>query len=98
MREDRWKRLEAWPAPVSRTEKLYLGALPFRDSSWAAPSLCRAASIPETASPLSLIHIFNGLDLDLNYGETLGLVGETGAGKTTTALSVIQLLPEGIGF
>lgn len=37
-------------------------------------------------------------DLDLNYGETLGLVGETGAGKTTTALSVIQLLPEGIGF
>ena len=26
------------------------------------------------------------------------LTGETGAGKTTTALSVIQLLPEGIGF
>lgn len=25
MREDRWKTLEAWPAPVSRTEKLYLG-------------------------------------------------------------------------
>lgn len=25
MREDRWKTLEAWPAPVSRIEKLYLG-------------------------------------------------------------------------
>ena len=33
------------------------------------------------------------LNLQLGYGETLGLVGETGAGKTTTALSVLRLLP-----
>ena len=33
------------------------------------------------------------LDLELGYGETLGLVGETGAGKTTAALSVLRLLP-----
>lgn len=40
----------------------------------------------------------NGLDLTLNIGETLGLVGETGAGKTTTALSIMKLLPERIGL
>ena len=39
----------------------------------------------------------NGIDLDVNEGETLGLVGETGAGKTTTALSVLKLLPERTG-
>jgi peptide/nickel transport system ATP-binding protein len=39
----------------------------------------------------------NGLNLDISRGETLGLVGETGAGKTTTALSVLKLLPERTG-
>lgn len=39
----------------------------------------------------------NGLTLSLDSGETLGLVGETGAGKTTTALSVMRLLPEPVG-
>jgi len=39
----------------------------------------------------------NGLDLSVRRGETLGLVGETGAGKTTTALSVLKLLPERVG-
>ena len=36
----------------------------------------------------------NGVNLTLSKGETLGLVGETGAGKTTTALSIMGLLPE----
>lgn len=36
----------------------------------------------------------NGIDFNLNKGEILGLVGETGAGKTTTALSIMGLLPK----
>lgn len=45
-----------------------------------------------------VVYAVNGLDLILNKGETFGLVGETGAGKTTTCLSVLRLLPEGVGY
>ena len=40
-----------------------------------------------------IVRAINGIDLTINRGETLGLVGETGAGKTTTALSIMGLLP-----
>ena len=36
----------------------------------------------------------DGVSFFLNNGESIGLVGESGCGKTTTALSVIKLLPE----
>lgn len=52
----------------------------------------------EYETEISTVYAVNGLDLELNCGETLGLVGETGAGKTTTAMSIIRLLPAGIGF
>lgn len=38
------------------------------------------------------VHAVEGLNLELAPGETLGFVGETGAGKTTTALSILQLI------
>ncbi|MCX7788325.1 MAG: ABC transporter ATP-binding protein [Spirochaetes bacterium] len=41
-----------------------------------------------------VIHAVNGISLDLEEGESLGLVGETGAGKTTLALSILGLLPK----
>lgn len=40
------------------------------------------------------VHAVNGLNLALERGTTLGLVGETGAGKTTTALGIMRLIPE----
>lgn len=40
----------------------------------------------------AVINAINGLDIKLESGHTLGLVGETGAGKTTTALSIMGLL------
>jgi peptide/nickel transport system ATP-binding protein len=40
-----------------------------------------------------LVVAVDKLNLQLRRGETLGLVGETGAGKTTTALSIMQLVP-----
>ena len=39
------------------------------------------------------VHAVNGLDLHVSEGEALGFVGETGAGKTTTALSILRILP-----
>jgi len=36
----------------------------------------------------------NNLSVVLGKGETLGIVGETGAGKTTTALSIMRLIPD----
>ena len=38
------------------------------------------------------VHALNGLSLTLREGETLGLVGETGAGKTTLARSIMGLI------
>ncbi len=39
------------------------------------------------------VRAVNGITFDVAKGETIGLVGETGAGKTTTALSILNLVP-----
>jgi peptide/nickel transport system ATP-binding protein len=39
------------------------------------------------------VYAVNGLNIEIEKRHTLGLVGETGAGKTTTALSILNLVP-----
>ena len=46
---------------------------------------------------LETVYAVNGISFKLEKGQTLGLVGETGAGKSTTALSLLRLLPERTG-
>ena len=44
------------------------------------------------------VYALSGVDISVEKGRTLGLVGETGAGKTTLALSIMRLLPDRVGF
>ena len=46
---------------------------------------------------LETVYAVNGVTFSLEKGATLGLVGETGAGKTTLALTLMRLLPERTG-
>ena len=41
-----------------------------------------------------IVHAVNGVSFDIAKGQTMGLVGETGAGKTTIAKSILRVLPD----
>jgi peptide/nickel transport system ATP-binding protein len=43
----------------------------------------------------SVVHAVDGVSLQVEAGETIGIVGESGCGKTMTALSIMSLLPTG---
>jgi len=45
----------------------------------------------------AVVYAVNDFNISLKRGEARGLVGETGAGKTTLALSILRLLPEKVG-
>ncbi len=45
-------------------------------------------------TPQGMLPAVDGVDLDLHAGETLGVVGESGCGKTVTALSILRLIPD----
>lgn len=51
----------------------------------------------EFVTERAVVHALNGVNLTIYKGESLGLVGEAGAGKTTTALSILNLLAKPAG-
>ena len=59
-----------------------------------APFLDVKDLVVEYYSDGKVIHAVNGVNLTLERGKTLGLVGETGAGKTTIAKSILRILPD----
>jgi len=44
-------------------------------------------------TPEGVVHAVNGVSFELREGETLGIVGESGCGKSVTMLSALQLIP-----
>ena len=50
--------------------------------------------VVEYTSGGQVVHAVNGVSFSLGKGQTLGLVGETGAGKTTIAKSILRILPD----
>ena len=78
--------------PVPRHELTPLGSARFDETT---PLLEITGLRTDIVLKRSTVHAVDGVDLTLGAGECLGLVGESGCGKTMTALSVIRLLPTG---
>ncbi len=45
-------------------------------------------------TPDGVVRAVDDVSFDVNYGETLGLVGESGCGKSVSALSIARLVPD----
>ena len=50
--------------------------------------------VVEYTSDGQIVQAVNGVSFDLQKGRTIGLVGETGAGKTTIAKTILRILPD----
>ena len=46
----------------------------------------------EYRTDLETVYAVNGISFSIKRGETLGIVGETGAGKTSTALAIMLMI------
>ena len=45
-------------------------------------------------TPEGVVHAVNGVSIDLQEGETIGVVGESGCGKSVTMMSALRLIPD----
>ncbi len=67
--------------------------LPSRDSLLQVENLKTWFDTPE-----GTVHAVDGIDFEIARGETLALLGESGCGKSISALSLLQLIPQPAGY
>ncbi len=48
-------------------------------------------------TPEGTVQAVRGVSFDVGYGDSVGLIGESGSGKTITALSIMRLVPHPTG-
>jgi oligopeptide/dipeptide ABC transporter ATP-binding protein len=89
-------------AKRSRRERAIEAALQIRGRrQWAPPKQAKPGAplleVRDLKTYFRLesgtVRAVDGVSFQLDYGEALGIVGESGCGKTTTALSLVQILP-----
>jgi peptide/nickel transport system permease protein len=89
---------ESWAAaPVQRSTKRRLSSVPSGSDPAPLPASDALLSVeglslafPSPAGPVSVIH---DVSFQLNSGETVGIVGESGCGKTVTAMALLGMVP-----
>ena len=80
---------------VRRADDSGRGCARHRPANLAGHAPARLAAGPSDhfGTKRGVVHAVDGVSLEIHDGETLGLVGETGSGKTVTARSLIRLVP-----
>jgi len=85
---------DIFPAPVLATSELAEVPREERASVLELKNLKRHYPLMKGAiyrRRIGTVHAVDGIDLDIREGETLGLVGESGCGKTTTLLEILNM-------